>query len=210
MTEFTHMEHIETALVSILFILYSGLWNFKRVIQRKQTGIDPEVIGQSKSHLQIFMGVMFGIIRIFVIVLIVLHSLKLRDFSILLPYEGLSSLQWDFLGFSVGLIGLSFCLYAQLKMKNSWRVGIDEGSSEDLVTDGLYRWIRNPTYLGLFILNFGVWLIWPTYLVSYLNIIFFFLLEVQVRCEEDFLEGKYGTEYLNYRKNTYRYIPFIY
>lgn len=194
----------------MLFILYSGLWNIKRTVQKKRTGVDPEVIGESKSHLQVFMGAMFGIIRVSVIVIIILHSLKLKNLSLLLPYEGFASVQWDFFGFSVGLTGLSFCLYAQIKMKNSWRVGIDESSREDLITDGLYRRIRNPTYLGLFILNIGVWFIWPTYLVSYLNIVFYLLLEVQVRCEEDFLEKKYGNEYLNYRKNTYRYIPFVY
>ena len=95
-------------------------------------------------------------------------------------------------------------------MKNSWRVGIDESSKEELITSGLFRLVRNPTYLGLFLLNFGVWIIWPTHLVSYLNIVFVLLFEIQVRCEEDFLEKLYGEEYLQYKKNSYRYLPFIY
>lgn len=203
-------DYIETILVCLLFIFYSGLWKIKRAAQKKQTGIDPDVIGKSKSQLQIYMSRMFKFMSLFVGILIVLHSLKLNTLSIVLPYEKFSSLEWDILGFFIGIIGLLFCLYAQLKMKNSWRVGIDENSKEKLITDGLYKIIRNPTYLGLFILNIGVWIIWPTYLVSYLNICFFFLLEVQVRCEEDFLEKIYGEEYINYKKTTYRYLPFIY
>ncbi|EKJ85558.1 phospholipid methyltransferase [Leptospira meyeri] len=201
---------IETVLVGILFSLYIFLWKTKRVIQKKKTGKDPEVIGQSKSNLQALMNILFKAITYYVILIIGIHTLKIDFFGLNAQFNLLVGIEWDITGFIVGLFGLCFCLYAQIKMKNSWRVGIDENSKEDLITDGIFRFVRNPTYLGLFLLNLGVCLIWPTHLVFYLNIIFVLIFEIQVRCEEDFLENLYGEEYRLYKNKSYRYIPFIY
>ncbi|GBF44557.1 phospholipid methyltransferase [Leptospira ellinghausenii] len=201
---------IETVLVGILFSLYIFLWKTKRVIQKKKTGKDPEVIGKSKSNLQSLMNILFKVITYYVILIIGIHTLKIDFFGLNAQFNLFLGIKWDIAGFIVGLFGLSFCLYAQIKMKNSWRVGIDEGSKEKLITDGLFRLVRNPTYLGLFLLNLGVWLIWPTHLVFYLNIIFVLIFEIQVRCEEDFLENLYKEDYKQYKKKSYRYIPFIY
>ena len=84
------------------------------------------------------------------------------------------------------------CLYAQVKMGKSWRVGIDESTKTSLIKTGLYKVIRNPTYLGLYILNTGVWMIWPTWTIFILNLFFIYTLEIQVRCEWDFLEKTHG------------------
>ncbi len=203
-------EFLETLLVGVLFIIYLILWRTKRMIQKKKTGIDPEVIAKSKSNLQTLMNIMFKAITFYVILIIILHTTNLNLYGLNNQYTRLTGIKWDITGFFIGLIGLSFCLYAQVKMKNSWRVGIDESSKEELITSGIFRLIRNPTYLGLFLLNFGVWFIWPTHLVFYLNLVFILLFEVQVRCEEDFLEKLYEEEYIQYKKNSYRYLPYIY
>ena len=63
---------------------------------------------------------------------------------------------------------------------------------------------------GRYILNVGVWLIWPTWTVFILNVFFIYTLEIQVRCEEDFLESIHGREYIEYKGKTRRYIPYVY
>ncbi len=85
-----------------------------------------------------------------------------------------------------------------------------EETKTALIKKGMYRYTRNPTYLGLFLLNIGVWLIWPTMMVFMMNFVFIYTLDIQVRCEEDFLEQEFGERYLQYRKTSKRYIPFIY
>jgi len=204
------MDIIGGIFVTILFLLYFLLWKVKKINQVRKWGINPEVIDKSQSNLQKYVSLLFKLLTCYVLIIIVVHVLGFHIGSFFRKIDSLNTIVFDCIGFGIGLLGLSFCLYAQVKMGKSWRVGIDEENKTELVTDGLYKFIRNPTYLGLFILNIGVWLIWPSNSVFLLNVLFFLILEVQVRCEEDYLTKIFGEEYLNYKKRTKRYIPFLY
>lgn len=204
------MQVIEIIFVATLFLLYLGLWKVKQVNQIKHSGIDPKVMTNSTSSIQKYMNQLMNILTAYAFIIIILHSLQIQIGSLFGRIEAISSVLFDIIGFLTGLAGLSLCLYAQVKMGNSWRVGIDEKVKTDLITTGLYKYIRNPTYLGLFILNIGVWLIWPTWTIFLLNIIFILFLDIQVRCEEDYLYSVHGNKYVEYKKRTKRYIPFVY
>ncbi len=204
------MKAVETIFVVTLFLLYLGLWKIKQVNQKKNTGIDPKVMASSTSNIQKYMNQLSNVLTAYVVLIIVLHSCQIQLGSFLRRIEEMNLMFFDIIGFITGLIGLSFCLYAQIKMGKSWRVGIDEKVKTDLITTGLYKHIRNPTYLGLFILNIGVWIIWSTWSVFLLNLVFILFLEIQVRCEEDYLFSLHGNKYLEYKQRTKRYFPFIY
>ena len=201
---------LEAIFVMSLFFLYMLLWKIKQIQQRSLTGIDPQVMQKSTSNVQQFMGRFSNILTVYAAIIILVHSSNFQFGSMFSRYGVISTAEIDVMGFVIGLIGLSFCLYAQIKMGTSWRVGIDEKVKTQLVTTGLYQFIRNPTYLGLFLLNIGVWLIWPTWTVFLLNILFFIFLEVQVRCEEDYLFSLHGEQYSDYKSRTKRYLPFVY
>jgi len=201
---------LETLFVVTLFLTYLTLWKIKSTQLRRAAGINAEVMKTSTSNVQRYMGAFSSILSLYALIIIILHALNLQYLSLFSRFELFSALPFDLAGLLIGLFGLSICLYAQIIMGASWRVGIDEKVKSALVTTGLYRLIRNPTYLGLFMLNLGVWLIWPTWTVFLLNILFFVFLEIQVRCEEDFLTLTHGDQYLAYKSRTKRYIPFIY
>ena len=150
------------------------------------------------------------LVKVYVVILIILHTLNLHFYSLFSRFDLLNHTYIKFFGFGAGIVGLSFCLYAQVKMGQSWREGIDEETVTDLITTGLYKLIRNPTYLGLCVLNIGIWLIWPTWTVFLLNLILIYTLEIQVRCEEDYLENIHGNDYIRYKNSTKRYIPYLY
>jgi protein-S-isoprenylcysteine O-methyltransferase Ste14 len=201
---------METIFVLFLFIGYMAIWSVKRRLQKKATGIDPEVIGSSNSPVQQFFNVSTKVLTVYIILLIVMHALGIQYFSMFSRFSPLERPVIDVLGFILGITGLSFCCYAQIVMGNSWRVGIDVNGHTDLITSGLYRYIRNPTYLGLFILCIGVWVIWPTWSIALFGLIFYVLLEFQVRCEEEFLAKIHNEQYQEFFKRTKRYIPKIY
>jgi len=95
-------------------------------------------------------------------------------------------------------------------MGSAWRVGIDTERRTALVTTGIYRRVRNPTYLGLHLVNLGLWVIWPTTLVASFAVLFLIVMDLQVRAEEEFLLSTHGERYKSYAATTWRYVPMVY
>ncbi len=201
---------METIYVVVLFLAYAGLWAFKRRGQMKSTGVDPDVLGAATSSVQVFFAHATTVLTGAMVFLITAHGSGIQYFSLFSRFPLLDGPVYDHAGFLAGIAGLALCFIAQRQMKTSWRVGIDERTRTDLVDTGLYRFIRNPTYLGLFLVCAGTWIIWPTWTIALFGIVFYLLLEVQVRCEEDFLLRTHGDMYRAYMEETKRYIPGIY
>jgi protein-S-isoprenylcysteine O-methyltransferase Ste14 len=80
----------------------------------------------------------------------------------------------------------------------------------ELVTDGIYRVIRHPSYLGMIILMLG----WALAFRSALGVILAALilppLIARIRSEETLLHLQFGDEYDAYCRRTSRLIPGIY
>lgn len=204
------MNPVESIFVISLFLLYLTLWKIKEIRLKRTTGISPKVMAKSTSYIQQYMNQFMNFLTLYAVIIIILHTIGIQYASLFSRFDALNSITANIVGFITGIFGLSFCLYAQIKMGKSWRVGIDENVTTKLVTTGLYGYIRNPTYLGLFLLNIGVWLIWPTWTVFVLNLLFVLFLEIQVRCEEDHLYKIHGEKYADYLNKTKRYLPFVY
>lgn len=204
------MDIFGGSLVLMLLLIYLLLWRLKRAALIRAGEGDPEVFQRSPSNLQRYMGGTIKFMTGYALALIILHASNLQYASLFSRFAPLNHPTVKFIGFGIGLIGLALCRAAQLRMGRSWRVGIDTDHPTDLVTTGLYRTIRNPTYAGLFLLNLGIWLIWPTWTVFLFNVLFIYCLDLQVRCEEDFLESVHGEAYRAYKRRTKRYIPGIY
>ena len=79
-----------------------------------------------------------------------------------------------------------------------------------LKTDGLYRYIRHPSYTGLIASMIGYVLIFRSAIGVILNILLFLLLVGRMNDEEQFLEAHFGEQYRTYRLNTRRLVPFVY
>jgi protein-S-isoprenylcysteine O-methyltransferase Ste14 len=79
-----------------------------------------------------------------------------------------------------------------------------------LMTDGLYRTIRNPSYLGLLVLSLG----WALAFRSLVGVLLVALmippLIARIRSEEALLRSQFGEEYAAYCARTWRLIPGLY
>lgn len=76
-----------------------------------------------------------------------------------------------------------------------------------LVTDGLYKYSRNPMYLGFALAVIGIWLLLGSLSPVFVTVIFFAVLDrYYIRFEEAVLKKAFGAEYLEYQKQVRRWI----
>jgi protein-S-isoprenylcysteine O-methyltransferase Ste14 len=87
-------------------------------------------------------------------------------------------------------------------------VAIQEG--HELVTDGLYRVIRHPSYLGLLLLVFGWALVFRSAIGLLVSLLLVPILIARMNSEEALLESEFGEPYREYRGRTWRLLPFLY
>ncbi len=79
-----------------------------------------------------------------------------------------------------------------------------------LVTDGVFRIIRHPSYLGLLISTLGWALAFRSVIGICLTALMLVPLIARIRAEEALLESQFGEEYAAYRRRTWRLIPGLY
>lgn len=79
-----------------------------------------------------------------------------------------------------------------------------------LVTTGLYRYVRNPMYIGIFLASIGFAFVFDASLVLIIGVVFMVVLHYRVVLpEEHRLEQRFGDEYVQYKKRVPRWIPKI-
>ncbi len=80
----------------------------------------------------------------------------------------------------------------------------------ELVTDGLYRRIRNPSYLGLLVGTLGWSLAFRSLVGVLLTALLIVPLIARMRAEEALLGEHFGAAYAAYRARTWRLVPWVY
>ena len=106
-------------------------------------------------------------------------------------------------------IGILILLNPVLKFKKSKTTinPIKFKKVNKLVTSGIYKYSRNPMYLGLLMIVISSSIFYLN-IYSILTPLFFYLWinRFQIKREEVFLTEKFGEDYLSYKKKTRRWI----
>lgn len=79
-----------------------------------------------------------------------------------------------------------------------------------LVTSGLYRVIRHPSYLGLFVLTLGWGLAFRSGVGVIIAVLMLVVVLARIEAEERLLSETFGAEYDAYRARTWRLAPYVY
>ena len=111
-----------------------------------------------------------------------------------------------FTGFLIGMLGDGVFLLSVLCMKDSWRAGIPDKDKTELVTTGIYRYSRNPAFLGFDLMYIGVLLMYGNLLTLVFSAFAMIMLHLQILQEERYLESVFGTAYVEYKKQVFRYL----
>lgn len=99
-------------------------------------------------------------------------------------------------------------MVAQVQMGRAWRVGVREGDAPLFISHGLFRYSRNPIFVGMMLVGLsaamvsGTWWSWSGVAV------FIASCAVQVRIEEAHLEASFGQSYREFRSSVPRWVGF--
>ncbi|MBX9643713.1 MAG: hypothetical protein K2W91_06390 [Novosphingobium sp.] len=104
------------------------------------------------------------------------------------------------------LVGAAIVIIAQDQMGRAWRIGVRTGDAPLFVSHGLFRFSRNPIFVGMMLVGLsaamvsGAWWNRPALMVFIASCI------VQVRIEEAHLEASFGQDYINFRASIPRWL----
>lgn len=115
-------------------------------------------------------------------------------------------------GFGVVVVagGIVLTLVAQLGLGASWRIGVDDTETTELVTTGPFALVRNPIFTALLATLIGLALMVGNLVAIAGLVIAVVGIEVQVRgVEEPYLRRVHGRAYTDYTATVGRFLPWI-
>jgi protein-S-isoprenylcysteine O-methyltransferase Ste14 len=105
---------------------------------------------------------------------------------------------WLYSGLIICLFGMIFTIVAILNFATS--------PKDKVITKGLYRFTRNPTYIGIILMQTGLGIACSSWLYLLLTVVLIILLNANLSAEERYCLHRYGDDYLKYKNKTPRWI----
>jgi protein-S-isoprenylcysteine O-methyltransferase Ste14 len=96
------------------------------------------------------------------------------------------------------VLGWVLMVTAQLQMGTSWRIGIDKDQKTTLIAKGLYRFSRNPIYVGMMVILLGILMVLANAVALGAFLVSLVSVPIQVRLEETYLRAMHGEAFEGY------------
>lgn len=190
-------ERLPYALPALLVLaVFYGIY-FAKVPAQKRRGIRTRQIGRRKEKSIHTVEVLMSIAT--------LGAPMAQLMSITFGWSHLPA-NARFTGFLMGLLGDGIFLLSVLCMKDSWRAGIPDKDRTELVTTGIYRYSRNPAFLGFDLMYAGVLLLYGNLLTLGFSVFAMVMLHLQILQEERYLVHAFGAPYQAYCRQVFRYL----
>ncbi len=111
-------------------------------------------------------------------------------------------------GVAVMAFGVGIAILSQVDMGKAWRIGVPSAAeeSQSLVTTGLYRFSRNPIYVGIMLFIIGSVITAPGPLTILALVLTWVFVNKVIDTEEAFLRTAFGAEFEAYSERTRRWI----
>ncbi len=113
-------------------------------------------------------------------------------------------------GLILAFAGFAATLAAETGMGSSWRVGVDPAERTELVTSGVFAYVRNPIFTAMAAAQLGVVPMVPTWVSIAALAALVAAVQLQVwAVEEPYLLATHGAAYAAYAARTGRFLPGI-
>ena len=183
-------------LALLVLVIFYGIYFAKMLAQRRQ-GIQTRQIGRVKEKSVHIVELLMSIAT--------LAAPVIQILSIIFGWNHMPA-NARFTGFCIGMLGDIIFLASVLCMKDSWRAGIPDKDRTTLVTTGIYRYSRNPAFLGFDLMYVGMLLMYFNLSMLVVSAFAIIMLHLQILQEERYLTENYGESYREYQKHVFRYL----
>lgn len=192
------------ALASLLVYYGTIIW---KILQKKKNGYHIIAVGRGKKGIAKYIEYSFviGVFALALLLLASMPSVNILNINLFVIFE--STLTY-LIGSILVVSGALFFLWSAISMKSAFRMGIDIDKTYTLITNGAFKLSRNPTYVSMWLLFLGYFILYANFFFLGTLIFMIFALEYQIRKEETLLSNLFKDEYLEYRKKTPKYLIF--
>jgi protein-S-isoprenylcysteine O-methyltransferase Ste14 len=147
----------------------------------------------------ILIGVSFGVA---IVLPLVLNAFRLGQMSS-------SIFQW--IGLSMMLLGLALRVWSMSVLGTYYSRTLRVSQAQTIVSQGPYRVIRHPGYLGTIVVWIGFSLALSNWIATLVvTAAMFGVYAYRIRTEEAMLLTQFGEAYQAYSQGTWRLLPFLY
>lgn len=116
-----------------------------------------------------------------------------------------------FIGVIIEILGGFLLITSRIELGRFGSTKVALEDQHKLIGHGLYKYIRNPMYLGILLLFLGYGIAFHGFISTILIDIFLLWIVLRrIQIEEKLLVEVFGEEYKEYMKETKRLIPYIY
>jgi protein-S-isoprenylcysteine O-methyltransferase Ste14 len=145
-----------------------------------------------------------GIVRFFAFESVFILTLLNYKYWFLNPFSVLQLISWVLLILSAWVVITGFLL-----LKRQGKPDSNFENTSMLVKSGIYKYIRHPLYLSIFLLGTGVMLKNPEDPQLILGTINLVAVYFTALIEEGEMIARFGQEYRDYMKETKMFIPYV-
>lgn len=191
---------ISLGIALILFIL--GF--IYPLIVVKKSGNDPHGTHEGSSKITRMSGITIFLWLIYLLIFIFFSPDLFQFETFLFFYMDISFL---IAGIILIISGFLFEIVGIISLGLNFRIELPKEKT-NLITSGVYRYMRNPILFGMFLLFIGALLLIPNIILLFITISNFITFNAKAIEEEKFLLNRFGEDYSNYMNRVGRYFPF--
>jgi protein-S-isoprenylcysteine O-methyltransferase Ste14 len=114
------------------------------------------------------------------------------------------------IGLILGFVGYSIRIQATRTLGKYWSPVVKTLPEHKLITYGIYKHVRHPSYLGEILAYFMVPAFFHSLYGFLIRISLIPIILYRIKIEEQALLEKFGDEYKDYMKTSKRLIPYVY
>jgi protein-S-isoprenylcysteine O-methyltransferase Ste14 len=119
-----------------------------------------------------------------------------------------SVMRWA--GLILAILGMGLIFWSGMALGRLYSPEVTLQKEHHLITDGPYRYIRHPCYLGGVVQGIGLSLLFRSWIGIVFTLVFVAIILFRIKDEEALMSREFGEPWKHYCKESWLLIPFVY